>query len=206
MQSDVLVVHGYKIKKDGGLELLALAVCELVLFMHIRYKYIVLLGGMHDVAPTPENPTISHAMKVWLIEHGVPAKKLLCWDDLPEYLPPRDAIEEVDSVPLFLRLIWEKDSSYPRRTNQFIFHVAAASFMGWRLRHVYMDRQALVRKIQTELSLGSLNPLRLGAECVALPATFIWPKGNGDIFTKVRERRTFGLTGLPILPSNWENM
>jgi len=103
----LLVVHGYRAYRNGGLPILTpqnRAVCAEVATFARRFDYIALLGGWHDRSLSPSETT-AIVMRHELLSRGVPSSQIIIPQRdsaLAYYMPSRETAEEGKLLALFL--------------------------------------------------------------------------------------------------------
>lgn len=131
-------VHGYDSKPPKILGPFNARVCEEIVRVQQGYKKFLLLPGqnLHGV-----EAYVDQIMKEALLkEYRVPEEKISAWsDELPEYRPPRDTIEEVDLLAVWLRKLGHR----PRETP---FGAIGLRVHGPRIRLIYKHRGAKLQR------------------------------------------------------------
>ncbi len=180
----LLVVHGYRAYRNGGLPILTpqnRAVCAKVATFARRFDYIALLGGWHDRSLSPSETT-AIVMRNELIRGGVPASRIIIPQQDPAlafYIPSRETAEEGKLLALFL-------SASRRAQTEYEVTVIAAKEWVPRIKRIYA---ALCIATVDMISVDAPTPFHFRMIELGLRAiSRIDPLGTGAI-TGVLQRR-----------------
>ena len=192
-EPEVLMVHLYGFTDESDLGPMSRAVCEEIVRVAHKYKWIILLGGWHD-RTKKSRPTSAEIAYAWLVSRGISPQKLVTQFTIggiaATKMPARNTSEEVDLAGQILLHLFpgEDPKSIPFPAIGLWFH-RLRIWMLWLSRHANYCGFVSASSPQTRLFAKGML-LRVMQEPPGWLLTLADPYGQRWFFRKLNFERT----------------